>query len=106
MTTATRSDNLTLSRQIVHLAGNVIFNKCRDRIGPDNDSPQAYKALNALYSTHDTLHRFGAGHVKQSDMCAFLEDAVPAVGPGDAGGCAQLLRDAIVAVYALVEVSE
>lgn len=88
----------TLPRQIVSEAVNAICNKARDRMADES------RHLATLYGIQDAASRFHHGCCGQDSLLELLECSTPTVREGDGSGT--ILGDAIVAIYALVEVSQ
>jgi hypothetical protein len=95
---------MTLPRGLACEAINVLLNKAEEQLRGSN-SEAGDRALVRVYGIHDGVSRFADGC---ADWQALLEDvsrSIPTVtSGGDVAGA--LVRDVLVAVLALLEVSQ
>ena len=89
---------ISLPRQPICEAINAICNVARERMAYES------RHLATLYGIQDASFRFSGACCGRDSLLELLECSVPSVREGD--GSAAILRDAIVAIYALVEVSQ
>ena len=92
------ASTVSLPRLPICEAINAICNVARERMADES------RHVATLYGIQDANSRFSSACCSRTGLLDLLEGSVPAVSDGDGSGA--ILRDAIVAIYALVEVSQ
>jgi len=93
----------TLPRALACEAINVVLNLAENRVRAC-EGPAAERALATLCGIHGSVGRFNDGCVDRKNLMVEVGSSMPAVD--DIDGINSVVIDALVAAYALLEVSE